>query len=172
MHFMHIEMTIYSFKCLLICVTIFEIANTQLKPFLGISMEYFTPVSSLLGGVLIGCAASLLLIFNGRIAGVSGIFSGLFLKRTDDWQWRVAFLVGLGIGGLVYRSVMSGDMSVPMDTSMSQLLVSGVLVGIGVTLANGCTSGHGILGIARLSVRSIVATVVFMVSAIITVAIA
>lgn len=133
-------------------------------------MELFTPISSLLGGLLIGVAASLLLVFNGRIAGVSGIFSGLFIGRSNDWQWRVAFLGGLVMGGALYQAIVGGVPALPATTDTTQLLLAGLLVGIGVTVSNGCTSGHGILGIARLSKRSLVATALFMTSAIITVA--
>lgn len=132
-------------------------------------MENFTPVSSLLGGLLIGIASAILLVFNGRLAGVSGIFSGLFLGRSGDWQWRLVFLLGLLIGGGLYQWLSGAAVALPITDSSGRLLLAGLLVGIGVTLSNGCTSGHGICGIARLSPRSVIATLVFMFSAIVTV---
>jgi uncharacterized membrane protein YedE/YeeE len=148
---------------------------------MNIDLAAFTPVASAIGGVLIGTAAALLLLANGRIAGVSGIAGGLFTSSAQDRQWRLAFLIGLVLSPLFYALVaMSGIFSgvdpskahVVIDASIAQLALAGLVVGIGTGLASGCTSGHGVCGIARLSPRSLVATSVFMATAIIVVFIA
>ena len=134
------------------------------------TIENFTPVSALLGGALIGLAAVLLMLLNGRIAGVSGIAGRLLVPRAlppGDAAWRVLFLVGLVIGAGVYGLLAPVTIEVPV--SWPALAIGGLLVGFGTQLGNGCTSGHGVCGIARLSPRSIVATLVFMASAIVTV---
>ena len=100
-------------------------------------MEHFTPISSLLGGLLIGLAAAILLVFNGRLAGVSGIFSGLFLGRKSDWQWRAVFLLGLLIGAGLYQWLTGTAVPLPITENASRLLLAGFLVGVGVTLSNG-----------------------------------
>lgn len=131
-------------------------------------MTDFTPLQSLLGGALIGLSAVLLMAFHGRIAGITGIISGVIPPLSGDWQWRAAFLVGSALVPLAY--VLAGgqvDFSVPASTIA--LVVGGVLVGIGVHFGNGCPSGHGICGIARLSPRSIVAVLTFMATAFVTV---
>jgi hypothetical protein len=133
-------------------------------------MANFTPISAAIGGALIGLAAVSLMLFTGRIAGVSGIFAGLFNPRTDDRAWRVAFIVGLIAAPL---SAALAGYAVPMPQmpgSFITIAAAGLLVGFGTRLGSGCTSGHGICGIARLSPRSIAATAVFMVTAIIVVA--
>lgn len=131
-------------------------------------MTDFTPLQSLLGGALIGLSAVLLMAFHGRIAGITGIISGVIPPLSGDWQWRAAFLVGSALVPLAY--VLAGgqvDFSVPVSTIA--LVAGGVLVGIGVHFGNGCPSGHGICGIARLSPRSIVAVLTFMATAFVTV---
>lgn len=131
-------------------------------------MTDFTPLQSLLGGALIGLSAVLLMAFHGRIAGITGIISGVIPPLSGDWQWRAAFLVGSALVPLAY--VLAGgqvDFSVPASTIA--LVAGGVLVGIGVHFGNGCPSGHGICGIARLSPRSIVAVLTFMATAFVTV---
>jgi len=133
-------------------------------------MANFTPVSAAIGGALIGLAAVLLMLFNGRIAGVSGIADGLFNPRTDDRFWRVAFVVGLIAAPLAAALVGHAIPMPPMPANYAVIAVAGLLVGFGTRLGNGCTSGHGICGIARLSPRSITATLVFMIAAIIVVA--
>lgn len=132
-------------------------------------MENFTPVSALIGGGLIGLAAAVLLLFNGRIAGISGIVGDLLRPVGGDWGWRVAFVLGLIAGPLVYQLIAGRILSVTIDAQLPILIVGGFLVGFGTNLGSGCTSGHGVCGIARLSPRSIAATAVFMLAGMITV---
>lgn len=134
------------------------------------TIENFTPVSAFIGGALIGLAAVLLLLLNGRIAGVSGIAGRLLNPKAlppGDALWRVLFLVGLAIGAGLYG--LFAPVTIQVQASWPVLIVGGLLVGFGTQLGNGCTSGHGVCGIARLSPRSLVATGVFMASAIVTV---
>jgi uncharacterized protein len=133
-------------------------------------MNNFTPISAAVGGALIGLSAFLLMLFTGRIAGVSGIFDGLFNPQTSDRAWRAAFIAGL-IAAPVAAMFVGYAVPIPqMPRNYITILVGGLLVGFGSRLGSGCTSGHGICGIARLSLRSIVATGVFMIAAIIVVA--
>src|ERR671924_453867 len=132
-------------------------------------MQNFTPVSALIGGLMIGSAASLLLWLNGRIAGVSGIAWNLIARPREDSGWRLAFLVGLVLGALVYRLASSDTLVLSIEASWPVLILGGVLVGFGTQLGGGCTSGHGVCGIARLSPRSVFATLVFLASGIATV---
>jgi uncharacterized membrane protein YedE/YeeE len=133
-------------------------------------MSNFTPVSAAIGGVLIGLSAVLLMLFTGRIAGISGIFGGLINPQTSDRAWRVAFIVGL-IAAPVITALAGYPVPMPqMPDSYIAIIVGGLLVGFGTRLGTGCTSGHGICGIARLSPRSIAATCVFMATAIVVVA--
>lgn len=132
-------------------------------------MENFTPVSALVGGGLIGLAAAALLLINGRIAGISGIVGDLLHRCAADSGWRVAFLLGLVAGPLVYQLVAGRMLTVTIDAEFPILVVGGFLVGFGTNLGSGCTSGHGVCGIARFSPRSIVATAVFMLAGVITV---
>lgn len=132
-------------------------------------MENFTPVSGLLGGMLIGLAAAVLLLLNGRISGISGIVGGLLAPRSAEVGWRVVFVAGLLLGALGYMLATSGSFPVEMQASMPILIVAGLLVGFGTRLGSGCTSGHGLCGIALLSKRSIAASAVFFGVAIITV---
>ena len=122
-------------------------------------MENFTPASALLGGTLIGIAAVVLMAFNGRIAGISGIFGGLF---GSDWNWRLSFIVGLLAGPYAVKSLAGWEPHVVISASVPELIVAGLLVGLGTRLGSGCTSGHGVCGLARLSPRSLVATLTFM----------
>ena len=124
-------------------------------------MDDFTPISGLLGGLMIGLAAALLLLLNGRISGISGIVGGLVSPGGGDAGWRVAFVVGLVLGAFFY-SAAAGGLPGGIGVSLPVLVVAGLLVGFGTRLGSGCTSGHGVCGIARLSKRSIVATAVFM----------
>jgi len=124
-------------------------------------MEHFTPWSALAGGSLIGASASLLLLLNGRIAGISGIAGGLVHPRAGDVAWRLYFLAGLLIGGLVLLALTPSAFGAPV-VSLPLTLVSGLLVGFGTRLGSGCTSGHGVCGVSRLSLRSIVATAIFV----------
>ncbi len=133
-------------------------------------MAPFDPVSALIGGLLIGVAATLLLWLNGRIAGVSGIFGDAFDAGGAERGWRVLFLVGL----IVAPFLLAATGQVMPEPGMPHWLVTavgGLLVGIGTRLSGGCTSGHGICGLARLSPRSLVATGVFMLTAVVVVAI-
>lgn len=125
----------------------------------------FTPVSAALGGLMIGIAVAVLLLFNGRIAGISGIFANMFTKQSG---WRIAFIAGLAGALWVYR-LFAGQPDVVIAADYPLLIVAGLLVGFGTRLGNGCTSGHGICGMARLSKRSFAAVAVFMVSAFLTV---
>jgi len=125
-------------------------------------MTEFTPVSALIGGALIGVAAVLLFQLNGRIAGISGIFFGSFESRGAERVWRLCFVAGLVLGGLAYL-VFSGQPLAPgYRPSLAQVALGGVLVGLGTRLGSGCTSGHGVCGIARLSMRSLAATITFL----------
>jgi len=124
-----------------------------------------TVVSSLLGGVLIGLSASALLMLTGRVAGISGIVGGLVQKDdSGPPSWRLAFLSGLFLGGLALLAMRPSTFASPDTEGMSPLLVAlaAVFVGVGTTIGNGCTSGHGVCGISRFSKRSIVATMTFM----------
>lgn len=132
-------------------------------------MANFTPVSALLGGILIGLAALLLLWLQGRIAGISGILAGLIGGATGDRLWRLEFVLGLMVGGACGFGLLSLPTPELADVSVPLLLSSGFLVGFGAKLGNGCTSGHGICGIGRLSLRSIVATLSFMLAGMLTV---
>jgi len=133
-------------------------------------MANFTPVSAAIGGALIGLAAVLLMLFTGRIAGVSGIFGGLLNPQNSDRAWRVAFIAGLILAPLSAALVGQAVPMPQLPKSFIVIAVAGLLVGFGTRLGSGCTSGHGICGIARLSPRSIAATMIFMVAAIIVVA--
>ena len=132
-------------------------------------MENFTPVSGLIGGLLIGLAAALLLLLNGHLSGISGIVGGLLAPKSSDAGWRVVFVAGLLLGAFIYVLATGEAMLVRMQASLPVLVAAGLLVGFGTRLGSGCTSGHGVCGIARLSRRSIVATSVFFVVAMLTV---
>lgn len=125
----------------------------------------FTPVSAALGGLMIGIAVAVLLLFNGRIAGISGIFANMFTKQRG---WRIAFIAGLAGAPWIYM-LFAGQPDVVIVADYPLLIAAGLLVGFGTRLGNGCTSGHGICGMARLSKRSFAAVAVFMVSAFLTV---
>ena len=132
-------------------------------------MEQANIIGGLIGGGLIGCAASMLFVLNGQIAGVSGMLGTVLAQSSSkDKYWCLAFLVGLVVGAAAY-SMVTGSLFISLPRSGLLLLLAGFLVGLGTGLGSGCTSGHGICGIARLSMRSIVGTIVFMVSAIATV---
>lgn len=130
----------------------------------------FTPWISLLGGGLIGLSATLLMLFLGRIMGATGVLAGfIFPASRADFAWRAAVVAGMVTGPLVVWLV-SGEMpAVQVPITLPMLLVGGFIVGIGVTFGGGCTSGHGVCGIARLSPRSIVATATFMIATLVTV---
>ncbi len=131
-------------------------------------MENFTPVSALVGGAIIGGAASLLLLLNGRVAGISGILGGLLTPVRGDIFWRLAFLAGLVIGAFVWTlAVPSAPLT--LEAGLPLLIVGGFLTGLGARLGGGCASGHGVCGLGRISKRSIVATLTFMLTCGITV---
>ena len=132
-------------------------------------MENFTPVSGLIGGLLIGLSTVLLILFNGRIAGISGIVGGVLTRKASEIGWRAVFVVGLLIGAFVYMLATGVALPVNIQASLPVTVIAGLLVGFGTRLGSGCTSGHGVSGIARFSKRSIVATLVFFITAIITV---
>jgi uncharacterized protein len=132
-------------------------------------MADFTPWQSTLGGILIGLAASLLLLGAGRVAGISGILGGVFLASgAADRRWRGVFLVGLLLGALLWEQLSPGSIA-PAPRSLPWLAASGLLVGIGTRLGGGCTSGHGVCGLSRLSLRSLVATLTFVAAGMLTV---
>jgi uncharacterized membrane protein YedE/YeeE len=124
------------------------------------SMDNFTPVSALAGGVLIGLASVWLLAANGRIAGVSGILHGLFAQPPGDRAWRAAFIAGLIAAGLAWQLFV--DVTPRQGFGLGWAALAGALVGFGTRVGGGCTSGHGVCGLGRLSVRSLVAVAVFM----------
>jgi hypothetical protein len=127
-------------------------------------MEQFTPLSSLIGGMLIGVSASAMLLFNGKIAGISGIVAGLLTPRKNDTLWRGVFIAGLLVGGLFLRVVAPQVFTIGISRSWVALVLAGALVGFGTRLGNGCTSGHGVCGLSRLSPRSLIATITFIVT--------
>ena len=131
-------------------------------------MENFTPVSALVGGLLIGGAATLLLWFNGRIAGISSIARGLLEWKPGDLLWRLLFLGGLVAGAGVFYALFGQAPASRPNFPVWLLGIGGVLVGFGTSLGNGCTSGHGVCGLGRLSVRSLAATLIFLVTGIVT----
>jgi uncharacterized membrane protein YedE/YeeE len=132
-------------------------------------MTDFTPISALLGGALIGLSAVLLMAFNGRIAGMTGILSGLLPPVSSDWAWRAAFLSGAIVAPALLTALSGYDVGFVSPVPTPWIVISGLIVGVGVFLASGCTSGHGVCGMARLSPRSIAATATFMVAAVATV---
>jgi uncharacterized membrane protein YedE/YeeE len=135
-------------------------------------VENFTPLPSLLGGLLIGAASVALLVLAGRIAGISGIVAGILGPSPGDVAWRVAFLVGLLAGGVLMAAVQPELFANTVGRGVVGVGIAGLLVGFGTRLGSGCTSGHGVCGISRLSARSIVATVTFIAAGAATVLIA
>ncbi len=121
----------------------------------------FTPWTALSGGVLIGVAAAILIIFNGRIAGISGILGGLLVPQKKETLWRAAFILGIVATPFIWSSVATLP-AIQIDAGYPSLIAAGLLVGIGTRYGSGCTSGHGVCGISRFSLRSLVATLTFM----------
>ncbi len=135
---------------------------------MSIDFTHFTPGAALVGGLIIGLAAAVLVLGTGRIAGISGIVGGLLLRPRGDMDWRIAFLIGL-MGAPVVAALL-GHPGVPeIAAGWGEVLAAGFLVGIGTRYAGGCTSGHGVCGLSRGSVRSLVATLSFMTAGIVTV---
>lgn len=140
-----------------------------LKDLRVIHLEHFTPISALLGGGLIGLSAVMLFWVSGRIAGISSIMSGLLTTHGSNRNWRVMFLIGLMLGAWVWQTLADKLITIRQDYPLGLIVIGGLLVGIGTRLGSGCTSGHGICGIALFSRRSIAATLVFMACGLLTV---
>jgi uncharacterized membrane protein YedE/YeeE len=132
-------------------------------------MTEFTPVLSLLGGSLIGLSAVLLMAFHGRIAGMTGILTGLLPPVSSDWAWRAAFLAGAVAAPMLILGISDHAVAYSSPVPTPWIITGGLVVGVGVYFGSGCTSGHGVCGMARLSPRSIVATLTFLGTAMITV---
>jgi uncharacterized membrane protein YedE/YeeE len=131
-------------------------------------MHHFTPIQSLIGGALFGLGAALLLLLDGRVAGISGIFSGLLRPARGEFAWRALFIGGLMGGSLLVARLHPALFSNSLPRSRIAVVAAGILVGFGSRLANGCTSGHGLCGVSRVSTRSIAATVTFSATGIAT----
>ena len=127
-------------------------------------MHNFTPIAALFGGALIGLSASAMLLLDGKIAGISGILAGVLKPVAGDTLWRICFLAGLLTGGLLLRVLLPGAFDFGIIRPFPMLIIAGLLVGFGTRLGSGCTSGHGICGVSRLSMRSIVATATFIIT--------
>lgn len=132
-------------------------------------MHNFTPLAALIGGILIGLSASAMLLLEGKIAGVSGIFAGVLLPAKGATAWKASFVAGLLAGGLLLRMLLPSAFDFGIIRPYGTLAIAGLLVGFGTRLGNGCTSGHGVCGISRLSPRSMVATMTFIASGALTV---
>ena len=133
-----------------------------------IDWNHFTPWASLAGGILLGLASAIFILVNGRILGISGIVGGLFRPKAGDVGWRLAFLLGLLVAPLLY-TLVAGPIAPRIDAGWVTVLIAGVLVGVGTRYGSGCTSGHGVCGLSRLSPRSLVATLAFMGAGFVTV---
>ncbi|WP_190294870.1 YeeE/YedE family protein [Marinobacter sp. R17] len=133
-----------------------------------IDWTHFTPMTALTGGIMIGLAAVILILVNGRIAGISGILGGLLTPSKGENTWRVAFLLGMVSAPLIWV-VVAALPAIEIDTSTPLLVIAGLLVGFGTRMGSGCTSGHGVCGLSRLSPRSLVATALFMAMGFVTV---
>jgi len=133
-----------------------------------IDWNAFTPWSALAGGVVIGLAAAMFVLLNGRIAGISGVLGGMLRPAAGDTAWRVAFLVGL-LGAPLAYGLFTLVPDPQVDAGVGALVLAGLLVGVGTRYGAGCTSGHGVCGLSRLSPRSLVATLAFMVAGFVTV---
>jgi uncharacterized membrane protein YedE/YeeE len=129
-----------------------------------IDWAHFTPWTSLSGGILLGVASALFILLNGRVLGISGILGGLILPRPGDRVWRIAFLLGLASAPFVYSWLAPADLvqAPRIDAGYGLVVIAGLLVGLGTRYGSGCTSGHGVCGLSRLSPRSLVATLSFM----------
>jgi len=138
---------------------------------MSIAWNAFTPASALIGGAIIGAAAALFAVLNGRIAGVSGILGGLARPQAGDISWRIAFVAGLLAAPLAFR-LLAALPEIRIGASVPVLVAAGLLVGVGTRYGGGCTSGHGVCGVSRLSPRSIAATLAFMATGFATVYVA
>ena len=128
----------------------------------------FTPIEAFLGGLIIGFSVVLFYIANGRIAGISGIVNNSIFSDVNRFD-NILFVIGLVIGPILYKIIINPEINFNISNSIPLLIAAGFLVGVGTKIGSGCTSGHGICGISRFSKRSIVATLIFMISAIVTV---
>jgi len=128
----------------------------------------FTPIAALTGGLLIGLSVALFFILNGRMIGISGIASNFLVSKNNRIE-NFLFLVGLILGPLIYNLILGKEINISISSSLILLIIGGALVGFGTRLSGGCTSGHGISGISRFSLRSIIATITFMIVGILTV---
>lgn len=133
-----------------------------------IDWNNFTPWMSLAGGIVLGLASAMFILFNGRVLGISGIVGGLLRPKTRDIVWRLSFLLGMLVAPSLYVAFI-GPMQASIDASWAMVIVAGLLVGIGTRYGSGCTSGHGVCGLSRMSPRSLVATLSFMAAGFITV---
>lgn len=127
-------------------------------------MHNFTPLSALIGGLMIGASASAMLLLDGKVAGISGIFAGLLRPVRGDTLWKLLFIAGLLAGGLLLRMLLPHAFDFGIVRSPGVLATAGLLVGVGTRVGKGCTSGHGICGVSRMSARSMVATATFIAS--------
>jgi len=134
-------------------------------------MDNFTPLTATAGGLLIGFSAVMLMGLNGRIAGVSGIFSGIVFGNSNDKAWRVLFVLGLILGPVLYTFLSGRQPAFDITTNWFLIISGGLLVGFGTRLGSGCTSGHGVCGLSRFSLRSMIAVVVFIAAGVVTVAV-
>ena len=135
---------------------------------MSINLAAFTPTSSFIGGMIIGLATLILLLVNGKIAGISGILGGLFNPKKNDTLWRALFIIGLALSPLCYL-LLAPLPVIEIHTNNIMIIIAGFLVGIGSRLGSGCTSGHGVCGLSRFSLRSLVATLSVMLAGFITV---
>jgi uncharacterized membrane protein YedE/YeeE len=138
---------------------------------MNIDWAHFTPWASLSGGILLGIASAIFILVNGRILGISGIVGGLLPPKAGDTSWRITFLLGFLAAPALFHAVMPAEtIDVPrIDAAELTVIIAGLLVGIGTRYASGCTSGHGVCGLSRLSARSLVATAAFMTAGFVTV---
>ncbi|MHA7878806.1 MAG: YeeE/YedE family protein [Saccharospirillum sp.] len=134
-----------------------------------LELAEFNALTSFVGGLVIGFAALLLYLLRGDVAGINGMVTGLMSPVKGEWSWRLLFVVGLVLGGLVYQALGGGLTRLEPVAHGGLVIVAGLLVGIGATVGSGCTSGHGICGISRWSIRSIAATITFVTAAMLTV---
>ena len=128
----------------------------------------FTPISAFVGGILIGLAVIIFLVGNGRIAGISGIVDNLFFSKNNRLD-NILFIIGVILGPIIYQTVTKSIIPFTITTSIPAVILGGIFVGVGTKIGSGCTSGHGICGISRFSIRSIVATLVFLTTGVLTV---